>query len=118
MFCFFVYFVGKIVDAFCTSRVNLSGPKAAEVVLAWTLRFCSLGGVGHLVSSLKVHAHRFAVWFWRDLVVLVWCGLGLALVWWWLDLLSWVLGRGFSSVTEGGVMGWSSGECFLFVCRG
>ena len=59
----------KIVDAFCTSRVNLSGPKAAEVVLAWTLRFCSLGGVGHLVSALKVPTHRFVVCFF---LVLVW----------------------------------------------
>lgn len=48
------FFFSQVVDAFCTSRANLSGPKAVESVLAWTLRFCSLGGVGHLVSALKV----------------------------------------------------------------
>lgn len=44
----------QIVDAFCTSRANLAGPKAVESVLAWALRLCRLGGVEHLVSSLKV----------------------------------------------------------------
>lgn len=44
----------QVVDAFCTGRINLAGPKAVESVLAWTLRFCKLGGVAHLVSALKV----------------------------------------------------------------
>ncbi|CAN0282761.1 unnamed protein product, partial [Ectocarpus sp. 13 AM-2016] len=44
----------QVVDAFCTSRANLSGPKSVESVLAWVLRFCRLGGVEHLVAALEV----------------------------------------------------------------
>lgn len=66
---FFLTF--QVVDAFCTSRTNLSGPKAVESVLAWSLRFSRLKGVEHLVAALKVvHAVRAASPVCRRLVVL------------------------------------------------
>lgn len=49
----FVYSL-QVVDAFCTARINLSGPKAVESVLGWSLRFCKLGGLEHLVSAFKI----------------------------------------------------------------
>lgn len=48
-----VFVVLQVMDAFCTSRANLSGPKV-ESVLAWALHLRRLGGVEHLVAALKV----------------------------------------------------------------
>ncbi|CAN0537763.1 unnamed protein product, partial [Ectocarpus sp. 12 AP-2014] len=52
--CYRFVYALQVVDAFCTSRANLSGPKSVESVLAWVLRFGRLGGVEHLVAALEV----------------------------------------------------------------
>lgn len=115
VFCFLCILWGRLSTPFVPRGSTCPGRKLPR--LCWLGRCAFAVSAVWGISSPRLRCTPTVLRFGSGvgLVVLVWCGLGLGLVWWWLDLLSWVLGRGFFSVNEGVVMGWSSGECQDFV---